>query len=304
MKLLMVFNPISGGKNKETFIAAAEELCKKYGILLEYYHTTGKNDEEELNKRIKNTNPNRIVSIGGDGTTLMTCIALKGSEIPFGIIPFGSANGMAKELNVPNDPIEAFKDIIMSELIIPIDLVKVNQKYFSLHLGDVGANAHMVEKFTKEKNRGWLSYAKHFVDAIQNTQKFNVELNINGKIIQQEAFSVIIANARMYGTGAIVNPKGNPHDGKFEIVVVKQSDLSGIINLGLTSISEKALDNLEDYYDIFQLDKAKIKFDEAKMLQLDGELIGKFSEIEVEIISSAANFITTRNNQFLSSEFD
>ncbi len=304
MKFLMVLNPISGGKNKDMFISEAEELCKKYGIHWEYFHTTGANDEAELNKSIKSTNPDRIVSIGGDGTTLMTCISLKGSDIPFGIIPFGSANGMAKELNVPNNPIEAFKDIIMSELIIPIDLVRVNQKYFSLHLGDVGANAHMVEKFTKEKNRGWLSYAKHFVDAIQNTQKFNVELNINGEIIQQEAFSVIIANARMYGTGAIVNPKGNPHDGKFEIVVVKQSDLSGIINLGLTSISEKALDNLEDYYDIFQLDKAKIKFDEAKMLQLDGELIGKFSEIEVDIISSAANFITTRNNQFLSREFD
>lgn len=304
MKLLMVLNPISGGKNKETFISEAEELCKKYGILMEYYHTTGNNDETELFKKIKNINPDRIVSIGGDGTTLMTCISLKGSDIPFGIIPFGSANGMAKELNVPNNPIDAFKDIIMSQMIIPIDLVRVNQKYFSLHLGDVGANAHMVEKFSQEKNRGWLSYAKHFVDAIQNTQKFNVELNINGEIIQQEAFAVIIANARMYGTGAIVNPKGNPHDGKFEIVVVKQSDLSGIINLGLTSISEKALDNLEDYYDIYQLEKVKIKFEEAKLLQLDGELIGKFSDLDVDIISSAANYITTRNNQFLTSGFE
>jgi len=302
MKLLMVVNPISGGKNKETFIEAAEDLCNKYGIHWEYFHTSGKNDEEDLHKRIKNTNPDRVVSIGGDGTTLMTCISLEGYNIPFGIIPFGSANGMAKELNVPNNPLDAFQDIIMSELIIPIDLVRVNQKYYSLHLGDVGANAHMVEKFTEEKNRGWLSYAKHFVDAIKNTPKFKVVLDLNGEIIHQEAFAVIIANARMYGTGAIVNPKGNPHDGKFEIVVVKQSDLSGIINLGLTSISDRALDNLEDYYDIYQLDKAKIKFDEAKMLQLDGELIGKFSDIEVDIISSAANFITTRNNQFLSSE--
>lgn len=304
MKLLIVLNPISGGKNKDMFIEEAEELCKKYGIQWEYFHTTGKNDEEKLKKSIKKTNPDRIVSIGGDGTTLMTCISLKGSGIPFGIIPFGSANGMAKELNVPNNPIEAFKDIIMSELFIPIDLVRVNKKYFSLHLGDVGANAHMVEKFTKEKNRGWLSYAKHFVDAIQNTQKFTVELNLNGEIIRQEAFSVIIANARMYGTGAIVNPMGNPHDGKFEIVIVKQSDLSGIINLGLTSISEKAIENLDDYYDIYQLDQAKIKFDEAKLLQLDGELIGRFSDIDVDLISSAAKFITTKNNRFLTSDFD
>ncbi len=47
MKLLMVVNPISGGKNKETFISAAEELCQKYGIHWEYFHTSGIYDEAE-----------------------------------------------------------------------------------------------------------------------------------------------------------------------------------------------------------------------------------------------------------------
>ena len=47
MKLLMVVNPISGGKDKETFISAVEELCPKYGIHWEYFHTSGINDEAE-----------------------------------------------------------------------------------------------------------------------------------------------------------------------------------------------------------------------------------------------------------------
>jgi YegS/Rv2252/BmrU family lipid kinase len=299
MKLLIVVNPISGGRNKEEFRDDAGSLCKRYGIELEYFHTTGDNDAEKLREKINKYDPDRVVSVGGDGTTLLTCISLKDMDIPFGIVPMGSANGMARELNVPANPINAFNDIIMSEIIIPMDLIRVNQEHYSLHLGDVGINAHMVEKFSQEKNRGWLSYAKHFLDAVKNTAKFNVEMTINGEKIKHEAFAVSLANARMYGTGAIINPKGNPHDGKFEIVVVKQNDLSGIINLGLTSISEKALENLEDYYDIYQVEEVQIQFEEPKLLQLDGELIGKFEKIQANILPSAAKFITTKNNQFL-----
>jgi diacylglycerol kinase family enzyme len=158
----------------------------------------------------------------------------------------------------------------------------------------------MVEQFSKEKNRGWLSYAKHFVDAIQNTPKFNVEIEIEGQKFNHKAFAVAIANARMYGTGATVNPKGNPHDGLFEIVIVKQNDLSGIINLGLTSFTEKAVEALADYYEIYQVKDVKIKFEEPKMLQLDGELIGNLSNIEAEIVPAAVQYITTTDNQFIS----
>ena len=140
MTLLLVVNPISGGKSKEIFINNAEAYCHKYGILFEYFHTTGEDDINKLKAAIEKIVPDRVVSIGGDGTTLMTSLALQKSRIPFGIIPMGSANGMAKELSVPNDPMLAFQDIVASQIILPMDLVKVNDNY-TIHLGDVGINA-------------------------------------------------------------------------------------------------------------------------------------------------------------------
>ena len=98
MKLLLVVNPISGGKDKEIFINKAEAYCKKYGIAYEYFHTTGEDDVKKLASAVDKVAPDRVVSIGGDGTTLMTALALQHSSVPFGIIPMGSANGMAKEL--------------------------------------------------------------------------------------------------------------------------------------------------------------------------------------------------------------
>ena len=298
MKLLLVVNPISGGKSKEVFLKEAETYCDKYGISYDYFNTTGEEDVNKLRSAVEEVKPDRVVSIGGDGTTLMTSLALQKSEVPFGIIPMGSANGMARELSIPNDPMLAFQDLVISQIILPLDLVRVNEDY-TIHLGDVGINAAMVENFSKEKNRGWAAYAKHFVDAVANADVFNVSTEIGGNIHNHKAYSLLIANTRMYGTGAIVNPEGNPHDGKFEIVVVTQNDWSGIINLGLTAIDPNALKALEGYAEIYQGTSATITFDEPKLLQLDGEVIGKKEVLNVEIIPGGVNFISTRDNIFV-----
>jgi YegS/Rv2252/BmrU family lipid kinase len=301
MRLLFVINPISGGKAKDLFVENVGILCQKYGIDFRIFQTTGKGDIEKLKHVVTTYHPDRVAAVGGDGTSLLVAVALRGIKTPFGIIPMGSANGMAKEMVVPSDPIEAFHDLIMSKVIVPLDLICINNHHYSIHLGDIGINASMVENFSREANRGWLAYAKHFVDAVKNSPQFDVTINIDDNTYRHKAFSVLFANTRMYGTGAIVNPKGNPHDGKFEIVVIKQNDLSGLINLGLTAITEKALEALEGYSEIYQVTKATIELKEPKVLQLDGEIIGKTKTINAEIIPAGVRYISTNDSTFIES---
>src|SRR5882757_4259676 len=100
MKLLFIVNPISGGVNKEPFLHDAQQLCNRYGITLVIFKTTGKNDKEEILKVLKKEQPDKVAAAGGDGTVLFVAICLLDSGIPLGIIPQGSANGMARELHV------------------------------------------------------------------------------------------------------------------------------------------------------------------------------------------------------------
>src|SRR5215471_2457627 len=112
MKLLFIVNPISGGVNKEPFLKDAQQLCNRYGITLAIFKTTGKNDKEQLWKIVEKEQPNKIAAVGGDGTVLFAATSLLDFKLPLGIIPKGSANGMAKELHVNANAIEALKDII------------------------------------------------------------------------------------------------------------------------------------------------------------------------------------------------
>lgn len=294
MKLLLIVNPISGGVDKEPFLADAKMLCEKYGISYAIFKTTGKNDEQEALKIIDQFQPDKIASVGGDGTTLFVATLLLGSSHPMGIIPLGSANGMATELFVNPKPIEALKDIIMSEIIGGLDMIKINDEHHTLHIGDVGINASIVSSYEKDKNRGMATYAKYFLEELTKLNPFEITITANNETIKSKALMVAICNARKYGTGVPLNVIGNPMDGKFEIVLIKKVDTISLIGAGLAAIDEKFFDYQKSQ--VIQTNKAEILFEEPRLLQLDGEVIKPYKRLKIELLTGAVHFITNKDN--------
>jgi len=297
MKILFVVNPISGGVNKKPFIKEATSLCKKYAIEFVFFKTTGNNDTNKLQTVLSDFQPDKVASVGGDGTTLFTSQVLLHTKFCMGIIPLGSANGMATELSVNPDPIEALKDIIMSQVVAGLDMLVINNKYYSIHIGDVGVNASIIDSFSKDKNRGMTTYAKYFIEEVKRNEPFKIVVTANGKTYSKKGIMVGICNARKYGTGVPLNLKGNPMDGKFEIVVVENLNLSSLIKAGLSKFDEKFHDSQNGI--VISTDKAKIEFDKPRLLQLDGEIIGEFKELNIRILKNAVNLITTNNNRYI-----
>ncbi len=297
MKLLFVINPISGGIDKAPFLKRAGAFCYKYGIESHFFKTTGNNDAANLKKVLEEFKPDRVASVGGDGTSLFTALALLEFKMPMGIIPLGSANGMAAELNVNSQPMEALKDLVLSNVVGELDLLVVNDKHYSIHIGDVGINAQIVEAYEKDEDRGLITYAKYFLEELSNTNPFELQIEANEETIQENGVMVAICNSRKYGTGVPLNIKGNPMDGKFEIVVVKKIDANALIKAGLSRFNDSYHDNLNEL--VISTDNAQIRFPEERLLQLDGEVIGKFKEINIEIMKGGVRLITNNDNPYL-----
>lgn len=297
MKLLFIVNPVSGDVDKEPFLKKASKLCQKYGINTQIFKTTGKDDEKKVVEIINSFAPDRVASVGGDGTTLFSAIALLESKIPLGIIPLGSANGMAVELGVHSNPLEALKDLIMSSMIRDLDILKVNDEHYSIHLGDVGINAEIVASYEKDPNRGMATYAKYFIDELTKNDPFEVEVVAMDETIVEKAVMVGICNAKKYGTGIPLNIDGNPMDGKFEIVLVKDLNTQFLINAGLSKFND--IFYMKENITAISTEKAVLKFKKPRLLQLDGEVIGEFKEIKVELIKGATKLITSTDNQYV-----
>ncbi len=295
MKLLFIVNPISGGVDKEPFLNEAKKMCFFYGINFAIFKTTGKNDEVEVLKIINEFKPDKIASVGGDGTTLFTATTLLNTKYPMGVIPLGSANGMARELFVNANPIEALKDLIMSDLIQGLDMLLINDEHYTMHIGDVGVNANIVEAYEKDSNRGMATYAKYFIEELKDLKPFKVILKANNTSLVANVFMAAICNARKYGTGVPLNTIGNPMDGKFEIVLIEQIDLPLLIKAGLSSFDDKFYDSQKSK--VIVTDKAEIIFEEPRLLQLDGEVIEEYKNITIEMLPGAVNLITNKANK-------
>ena len=214
-------------------------MVVKYDI----FKTTGVNDHEEALKVLHESKPDKVVSVGGDGTTLFTSILLLETDYPMGIIPLGSANGMATELFVNPSPIDAFKDIIMSDIVAGLDILLINDEHYTLHIGDVGINASIVESYEKDKNRGMATYAKYFLEELSKMKPFPVTVITDKETIRTKVFMSAICNSRKYGTGVPLNVVGNPMDGKFEIVLNEAINLSSLLKAGLSSFDDNYYDN-------------------------------------------------------------
>ncbi len=297
MKLFFIVNPISGGVDKEPFLKDARTLCDTYGLEHQIFKTTGKDDKKNALQQIEAFQPDKIVSVGGDGTTLFTATTLLETGYPMGIIPLGSANGMATELYVDPVPLNALKDIIMTELVGDLDLLLINGKHYTMHLGDVGINAQIVESYENDPNRGMTTYAKYFLSELQKLQPFPVKVETEKEQYEGQVLMTALCNARKYGTGVPLNTTGNPMDGKFEIVLLEKLDLASLIRAGLAALNDKYLDSQKSK--VITTTKARIEFSEPRLLQLDGEVIEPMQVIDIELLKGAARLLTTRKNKHL-----
>jgi diacylglycerol kinase family enzyme len=297
MKLFFVVNPISGGIDKEPFLKGARELCEVYGHEYRMFKTTGTDDEINAREQIRAFQPDKVVSVGGDGTALFTAITLMDSGYPMGIIPLGSANGMATELAVDPEPMNALRDIIMTDMAKGLDLLLINGQHYSIHLGDVGINAQIVESYEKDENRGMTTYAKYFLSELQNLKPFQVKVETAEEQFTGQTLMIALCNARKYGSGVPLNLTGNPMDGKFEIVLVEKIDLASLIRAGLASLNDKFLDS--QVSKVMTTTKARIEFDQPRLLQLDGEVIEAFQTIDIELLKGAISLLTTKRNPYL-----
>ena len=280
LKILFVINPRSGTKGKIAWEPAIRNFFTNLQHSFDFFLLDGKDDATSLQYWIKTLNPQRVIAVGGDGTVSLVAEQLLGSQIAMGILPAGSSNGMAKELNIPVD-VNGALDIIVNGDIKPCDVIKINDKEICLHLSDLGFNAQLIKYFEQGNFRGKMGYAVKVFKALWRKRLMDITIQTDKEQIRRKAFMVVIANASKYGTGALINPEGNLDDGKFEIVIVRRINFFSILKMFLQfkRFNPKKVE-------LFQAEKAVLTSVKKTHFQVDGEYLGRVTSVKAEILKS------------------
>ncbi|MBG6110366.1 diacylglycerol kinase family enzyme [Flavobacterium sp. CG_9.10] len=276
--IIMIVNPISGDLDKSELTDAAFSFAEEENLNLVIYNTSGVNDIINIQALYLSYKPERIIVAGGDGTIKMVSEALQKEDVILGILPAGSANGLAVDLDLMLT-LEENLQIAFQNDFMEIDVITINDK-ISLHLSDLGLNAELIKNYENATIRGKWGYALQAVNTLIDFEgPFTATITANDETINCVARMIVIANSKKYGTGVVINPEGEMNDGKFELVILKNLDLYvfGQIVTGNMPIESNDVE-------IISTNQAFIKTNFPVSFQMDGEYCGTETEYNVEIL--------------------
>ncbi|MBL6446110.1 hypothetical protein JMN32_07315 [Fulvivirga sp. 29W222] len=282
-KILFVVNPISGGIDKADFKNELKFCCAESNVTFDLIETKGQNDHILISEKIEQSKPDAVVACGGDGTINLVARILLGRNISMGIIPLGSANGLATELLIPRNIRKAIR-VILKNRIINIDVLRINDKYLSLHLSDVGFNAKLIKNFEEGGSRGKMAYAAHFFKVLFKKAPSKYTFIVDETRFRRRAEMVVFANASKYGTGAVVNPDGCLYDRKFEVCIFKPYPWYAIFRIAFDFFTGGMKQS--PYVKIFSTTSIIVKSKKMVPLQVDGEVVGDFRQVKVKLEST------------------
>jgi diacylglycerol kinase (ATP) len=286
-KVLFIINPISGGKKKDDVPALIE---KNLDMNLFEATIVFTNRAFHGNKLAKNAigEYDYVIAVGGDGTVNEIASALAGTDTVFGILPFGSGNGLARFLGIPMDTAGAIRTL-NEKRVEAMDAAKMNRQWF-FNMAGMGFDAHISEVFSHDKTRGFGAYIRSSFREIVNYKSEVYQLDIDGVHYEREAFMLSFANSSQYGNNAHVSPYASVQDGLLDVCIIKPFPLYTFIGMGLRMFLKTA--DKSKYVEIIRGKKIQVKRIKEGPVHLDGEPQIMGTEAEINIVPKSLKIVT------------
>jgi len=283
--IYIIYNPISGSKGNSYRAKLEEKLQNIPNSKL--FKTAFAKHAEAITQSILLENPEKIIVIGGDGTINEVAKQLIHKNVPLGIIPMGSGNGLARHLGISIDFNKALDLAINSTDCKAIDVAYFNEHPFFCTAG-LGFDAAVANDFSKRKGRGFLNYIKSSL-AVNNYYE-NIEVAFNEQERFTPYFSITFANANQFGNNAFISPGSNLLDNKFELVTVKPLNILEKAQLGI-SLFLKTIQK-HPKVEIVSTTSCSLLVKNSDFYHLDGETFPLTSQrVNIKIIPNSLKII-------------
>lgn len=278
-KVCVIINPVSGTESKKSIpeeVASAFDQTK-FDIIIRITGYPG--HATEIAKEAVNEKFAYVLTAGGDGTVNEVAKALVNTDTILGIIPFGSGNGLARDLLISMDSEKAIQTILDGN-VRTIDYGSANEHIFFCTCG-VGFDAFISDKFAEEKKRGPLGYVRNIVEGVIEFKSEEYEITHDEGTLNERAFLLTCANASQYGNEVYIAPGADMEDGKMNVSILKPLNPNEIPQTTL-QLFTKNIDKNSKMISLLT-SNLTIKRKEAGILHVDGEPVKTGKDIEVKI---------------------
>jgi diacylglycerol kinase family enzyme len=161
---------------------------------------------------------------------------LRGSKVPFGVLPGGTANGLARDLKVPLDLAGAAELFCTGSKVRQVDLGEVNGRYFLLHsyiglLPEQAADRDLKDKL------GILAYLRPIIQIVKDPQPNQFKLTIDDENFESEAVICVVVNTLGWGMALPLEEPIDIEDGLLDVFLINKDVPAAVESLRTGKLS-------------------------------------------------------------------
>lgn len=213
-KGILFVNPRAGTLTDEPGLRAAAE---EYGLRVVDVHPGV--DVRTVVRESLEAGTRTFVVAGGDGTVHHVAQALVNTEGILGVVPVGSVNHLARDLEIPVGDWRAALEIAVRGAVRQIDVGRVNGLYFinSVMLGIYPTLSAYRERYRSVHSR-WAAYLKAARLALHHFPHVTLVVELDGRVetFRTQMFVVAVNSYDLEQVG-MVAPKTTFNDGRVSI---------------------------------------------------------------------------------------
>ncbi|CAD5994106.1 diacylglycerol kinase family protein [Agreia sp. COWG] len=231
-----------------------------------------------------------LVIVGGDGMVSLAVNLLAETGVPFGIIPSGTGNDMARGLGIPLDGVDEAVAHLRAALERPartIDAGRILHAAGTTWFGCVlsaGFDALVNERANSMSwPRGASRYVLALLRELVTLRARSYELEVDGVARTERASLIAVANNTSLGGGMTVAPDARVDDGLLDLFRV--SPLTRLRFLRLFPKVFKGTHTHLDVVEITRVSRVRIEADDV-IAYADGERVGPLPVV-VEVVPGA-----------------
>ena len=298
----VVYNPIKVDLPKLEAQVAEAEAAAGWDTT-QWYPTSVEDAGQSVTKTAIEYGAAVVLAAGGDGTVRAVAEALRDSGVPIALIPSGTGNLLARNLDLPlTDPIASIGAAFTgTDRRIDLGIAEIersdgsSEEHTFVVMAGLGLDAKMIALTNPKLKKavGWLAYIDAGVRAIPDLKPVKLHLSIDGAPERTTTVhTIIVGNCGGLPGGILLMPDAKPDDGILDIAALKPNGPFGWLKvwnkvtwengvLRKSALGRSIIDLTRDVKDVFYATGTDLRMtvEQPQGFQLDGDEFGEAKSV-------------------------